>query len=399
MNACLLSALFALLLTQGSPPEADPKLLHVTGELFTTEFSVKVVDPPPSLGEKTLLDLIERTGQAVNDHLSLYRQGSELDRLNHAQAGVRFPLSADLEKMLSLSKEIYSLSGGAFDPTVAPLVRLWGFNDGETRDSAPPAAELTAARALVGLDKLVLEKGFATKRVSGTTLDLSGIAKGYAVDLIAEAIVAAGAKRYMVEVGGEVRCAGHGPQGEHWRIGVVDPASTGGALSRILELNELSLATSGDYRNGYFLEGKYISHTIDPKTGAPVGHGLASVTVVDSTCARADALATALEVLGPRKGLEFATSQNLAAYFIQRLPDDSLRQFQSPAFTTLFGQPTPPGKDSPLRLLAVVFGVFLLAALLLGISRLFGRKVSIHRCRGAACDCEKPPKDCQTRNQ
>jgi thiamine biosynthesis lipoprotein len=166
------------------------------------------------------------------------------------------------------------------------------------------------------------------------TLDLSAIAKGFGVDQVAEALEREGIEHYMVEVGGEVRTRGSNPSGEAWRIAIEKPDPSHRDMQVILPLNDLSMATSGDYRNYYEEEGRRISHMIDPRSGWPVTHAVASVSVVDEECVQADAFATALLVLGP-EGFELAEELGLAAYFLERSPDGGFTERRTTAFSAL----------------------------------------------------------------
>jgi thiamine biosynthesis lipoprotein len=371
---------------------ADPvQPLELRGEVFTTLYTIKVLPGAAGVTTDAVAGVVDAMTQRVNAHLSRYVPGSELDRFNKHGAGQPFPLSVDLRAMLDMSREVHALSGGAFDPTVAPLVRLWGFNDGEPLDHEPAPDLLASTRALVGLDKVTSpQPDVAVKAVEGLELDLSGIAKGYAVDLVAEGLDALGATSYMVEIGGEVRCRGEGPGGGPWRIGVQSPTDEGG-IQRVLGINNLSVATSGDYRNGYVVDGKYISHTIDPATGRPVAHGLASTTVLDPSCARADALATALTVLGPEKALALCDRLGIGAYFIVH-DGTRLRYSESQAFARLTATPaaptsTQPTPAAPFWVFLIGGAVFLLAVVLLSIGGILGKRTPLKRhCSEVMCE-------------
>jgi thiamine biosynthesis lipoprotein len=227
------------------------------------------------------------------------------------------------------------LSGGAFDITVAPAVERWGF--GTRAERRVPAADGVAAdRAHIGWRALEVDiaRGVAVKHAAALQADLGGIAKGYGVDRAAAALDALGVAHYMVEVGGEVRTRGVNAAGVPWRIGIEQPDALPQRARWIVGLADLSMATSGDYRN-YFVEGgRRYCHEIDPTRAAPIAHALCSVTVVDSNCTRADALATALLVLGGRAH-GFAESAGLAAQFIERRPGGGLADSMTSAFRRL----------------------------------------------------------------
>ena len=299
-----------------------------------TQFSVKVLvdDGDPSGDEAVLQALVERELALVDDRMSHYRADSELSRFNRHEATTPFEVSAATFEVLTEARRIAELTGGAFDITVGPLVEVWGF--GASSPETPPSdAEVDTLRQGLGFDRLRLDADAFTvqKDAVRVAIDLSAIAKGYGVDRVADALESAGVNRYMVEVGGEVRTAGLNEAGEPWRIAVEHPDPRAAAFHRVLPLSGWAMATSGDYRNFYEWEGRRISHTIDPRTGRPVEHALASVTVVADRCMSADGLATALSVLGPDEGLRFATAHDIAALLLVRTPD-GFEERVTPAF-------------------------------------------------------------------
>ncbi|MCB1034617.1 MAG: FAD:protein FMN transferase, partial [Acidobacteria bacterium] len=231
--------------------------------------------------------------------------------------------------------------GGAFDITVGPLVTAWGFGPRRLPPEPPPEEELAELLPHVGFRLLELTDEGVVKKDPRTQGDLSAIAKGYAVDQVAETLEAEGFDDYMVEVGGEVRTGGHAPGGGPWRIGIEGPTPEGHTLYRVLPLSNLAVATSGDYRNFYEVNGRRYSHTLDPKTGRPVEHAGAAVSVVMEDCASADGWATALLVLGPDAGYDLATEKELAALFQSHEEGGGISVRQTPRFEALFG-PAPP---------------------------------------------------------
>ncbi|MEY3014790.1 MAG: Thiamine biosynthesis lipoprotein ApbE precursor, partial [Pseudomonadota bacterium] len=217
--------------------------------------------------------------------------------------------------------------------TVAPLVRAWGFG-ADAADEAPDNDALAALRERVGVRHLTLDREAATlsKDRADVTIDLSAVAKGHGVDRAAAAVRAAGYTRFLVEVGGEVVVAGTGPGRRHWRLGIERPDAPPGTVREVVPMRDRALATSGDYRNVRKLGEKRISHTIDPRTGRPVEHALASVSVLADDCRTADGLATALSVLGPEDGMRLCREQKLAAYFLVRREDGSFDGRACPAW-------------------------------------------------------------------
>jgi len=272
----------------------------------------------------------------VDQGMSLYRPESELMRLNRHPAALPLPLSADLYAVLEAAQKVAALSQGAFDVSVAPLVNAWGFG-AEKRRGVPPADEIRGRRAAVDWRSLSLDpqRRSASKADAALQADLGGIAKGYGVDLAARAIEAAGIEHYMIEAGGEVRTRGRNAKGEPWRIGIEEPDAVPPRARRVVPLSGRAMATSGDYRNYFEQDGRRYSHEIDPRSAAPIAHGLASATVIADDCMTADALATALIVLGPQAGWALAQRQGIAAWFIVRDRDGRLHDRASDAFIAL----------------------------------------------------------------
>jgi len=306
------------------------------GETMGTAYVVKLAGAtlPPARLEAVQAD-VHAALDGVNRGMSLYRPASELMRLNRQPAGVPLPLSNDLYEVLAAGQAVSTLSQGAFDVSVAPLVNAWGFG-AEPRRQRPPVDESGARRAIDyrGL-RLDPQQRTVTKTLAQLQADLGGIAKGYGVDRAARAIEAHGIGDYMIEVGGEVRTGGRNPDGRAWRIGIEEPDAVPQRARLVLPLAGRAMATSGDYRNYFEYAGRRYSHEIDPRTAAPIAHGLAAVTVVADDCMRADALATALIVLGPQAGWALASRENLAAYFIVRGTDGRLHDRATEAFAAL----------------------------------------------------------------
>lgn len=312
-----------------TPRTPSPTVTQLTGRTMGTAWTVKVVGLPVP-PERARAAVAEALG-AVDGAMSTWKPDSELSRLNRADAGAPFEVSAALREVLALAQQVSARSGGAFDVTVGPLVDAWGFGP---RGQQPPPDEATLRGLLEVVDFRLLDLTDAgvVKARDGVRVDLSAIAKGYGVDRAADALEALGAIRYLVEVGGELRVRGLNGEGQPWQVGVERPDPSGRGVQRVLPLSDVGLATSGDYRNFYERGGARVSHTIDPRTGRPIEHALASVTVVDAACARADAWATALNVLGPEAGLDLARRERLSALFLIRQPDGGLAEQGSGRF-------------------------------------------------------------------
>lgn len=292
--------------------------LHLTGATMGSTYNVKLERAGQPM--ERVADAVEAALQAVDERMSRFRPASELNVLNEAAAGISIPLSPELFTVLTAAQEVSRWSAGAFDVTVAPAVEAWGFGVNQQR-RVPAAQQMAEQRDRVGWRALRLEAAHrtATKQHAGVLADLGGIAKGYGVDAVALALEGLGIGDYMVEVGGEVRTRGVNAAGEPWQIGVEQPDAMPQRARHIVPLSRRSMATSGDYRIYFEQDGRRFSHEIDPSTGAPIAHRLCSVTVVADDCMRADALATALIVLGSERGFELAERSSIAAHFIERI--------------------------------------------------------------------------------
>jgi thiamine biosynthesis lipoprotein len=309
------------------------------GETMGTTYVVKLAGAALSSARLEALRAdVHAALDGVNRGMSIYRPDSELMRLNRHPAAVPLPLSKDLFEVLEAGQRVAGLSQGAFDVSVAPLVDAWGFG-AEKQNAVPPAAQIEARRGLIDWRGLRLDPAqrTAVKAHAALQADLGGIAKGYGVDLAARALEAAGIEHYMIEVGGEVRTRGNNAQGQAWRIGIEEPDAVPQRARIVVPLSGRSMATSGDYRIYFEQGGRRYSHEIDPRTAAPIAHGLASVTVVADDCMSADALATALIVLGPQAGWALAQRQGLAAHFIVRGEDGRLHDRSTEPFAALAG--------------------------------------------------------------
>ena len=328
-------------------------LFELAGESMGTTWNVKLaVESLPREGPPAIAAAVQAELDLVDGRMSTWRPDSELSRFNRHVSREPFALSSETLAVLVVAQEVSELSGGAFDVTIAPLVSLWGFGARARVGDPPSDAEIASALERVGFERLRLDAkaGVAAKSDPMLVCDLSAVAKGYAVDRVADRLAALGYTAFLVEVGGELGARGLRPDGGPWRVAVEAP--DGGAGDRgvhlVLGLSELSMATSGDYRSYYELDGMRISHTIDPRDGRPIRHGLASVTVVHPEAARADALATALNVLGPAAGRALAADLDLPAYFIARRAS-GFETFETEAFAALrrssaqAGVPASPG--------------------------------------------------------
>lgn len=251
-----------------------------------------------------------------NLSLSTYIPSSEISRFNSGSDCFVFE-SKYFYPVLAASKEVYEKSGGAFDPTVGPLVNAFGF--GPDKSMAPDSSKVDSLMVLVGYNKIHFDEKKVCKEISGMKLDFSAVAKGYAVDVVASFLETKGIKNLLVEIGGELICKGTKNDGNPWRTAIEDPEV--GAYERkvltVVHMNDRAVATSGNYRNYYVKDGRKYVHTINPATGYPVMHNLLSASVFADNCMRADAYATAFMVLGVEKAKEVLSKDStLDAYLI-----------------------------------------------------------------------------------
>ena len=291
----------------------------LTGETMGTTWHVSIAQKLDAPAQAALQQRIDSALEAVNDSMSTYRDNSELMRINHSRDTSPQTVSDGLRRVLAKALEISKESEGVYDITVGPLVNLWGFGP-EKRQDKPSDAEIAAALQHVGYHKLQLSAEGLSKSDPEIFIDLSSIAKGYGVDVVAETIYAAGYPNYLVEIGGEIRSKGN-KYGTPWRVGIERPEAglvSGAAVANIIAMNDRlpAMATSGNYRNYAEKGGEMAYHIIDPKDGKSHSSRLLSATVLAGDCMTADAYATTLMLLGDKKALAFADAYNLAAELI-----------------------------------------------------------------------------------
>jgi len=335
LTLLVLLNLLTLLVVGCGPRE---QTVALAGSTMGTTWSVQIPHPDPDLDQVSLYEDIAAVLAELNARMSTYDPDSELSRFNADGTTEWFPVSVELVRLVDQALAVSRLTDGAFDVTVGPLVNLWGFGPEAHPDAIPPQAEIDAARARVGWHLLHVrdEPPALRKDRPDVYVDLSAIAKGHGVDRVAELLEAKGLDDYLVEIGGELRGRGLNAEGAPWRIAIERPDSGRRAPLRVVALKDHGMATSGDYRNFFEVAGKRYSHSIDPATGRPVDHQLASVTVVGERCGEADAWATAFLVLGPERGVALANELGLAALFVERLGGE-LRITESTAFARVAG--------------------------------------------------------------
>jgi len=288
---------------------------------------------PHELADATLAAAVQTACDTVVAQMSTWEPDSDLSRCNAAAPGTWAPAPAHLLTVLSVALDVARLSGGAFDPTVGSLVDLWGFGPAGPVTTEPAASRLRAASLGWRGVRIDAERR-AILQPGGLRLDLSGIAKGFGVDLAAEALEALGVRDYLLEIGGELRGGGVKGDGEPWWVEIEPPPEADFAEPPILvALHGLSIATSGDWRRTWSVGGMCYSHTLDSATRAPVDGSVAAVSVLHAQCMQADALCTALTVLGPAAEA-FAIRHGIAAHIVSRNAS-RLREWVSPALARL----------------------------------------------------------------
>jgi len=319
-------------------PENNAGIERFSGFTMGTSYEVQLADTP---GGSALVEISGEVAQLLNsldrDVFSTYAENSELSRLNQQGVGVPFIASEHLMAVLRLAKQIGEESNGAFDISIGPLVNLWGFGPGEIvrAEDVPSDEEIAAAQANVGFGNLLIDEARSeVRKASDIYIDLSGIAKGYAVDQIASLLHSHELSDYFIEVGGEIKASGQKPGGIDWVPAIEAPQAESVRVYEVLSNRGelIALAGSGDYRNFFEVDGVRYSHEIDPRTGRPVTHNLAAAYVIDESAAVADAYATALMILGPEQSRSLIARRGIDAYLIFRLDNGSFDHYISPGF-------------------------------------------------------------------
>jgi len=316
-----LTAALSLALSACSDSPVDRPVQELVGSTMGTTFNVKVIAPPANLDLASLQQDIQETLDAINQAMSTHLDDSELSQFNTNNSTDWIEVTPELCHAVEAAQIISQFTDGAFDVTVGPLVNLWGFGPSDSIATPPSAEQVDLALSDTGHTKLHTDCTVPALRKDspGVYVDLSAFAKGHAVDRVADLLDVRALPDYLVEIGGELRLRGLNGKSERWAIAIETPDRTARSVQTVLHLTDTGMATSGDYRNYFEHDGSHYSHTIDPRTGRPVTHNGASVTVVADTAAFADAAATALLVMGPDAGLALAEQESIAAYFLLRL--------------------------------------------------------------------------------
>ena len=298
----------------------SPQELELSGPTMGTTYTVKVAAPPVSLDSARLRATIDDVLAQIDRSMSGYRSDSEVARFNASASTQWYEVSGDLAALAQAALDISEKSGGAFDITVAPLVAAWGFGPAGEPKVLPNVEQLAQLGASVGYRKLhvQLDPPALRKDVAELSIDLDGIAPGFAVDRLAARLEALHAENFMIDIGGEIRARGHNAHGDPWHIAIERPVDTQRAPYAGVWLNGASVSTSGEYRDYYERDGHRYSHTIDPRTRQPLDRAPGSVVVIAASTTLADGWATALNVLGPREGLMLAAKEHMPVLYIER---------------------------------------------------------------------------------
>ncbi len=324
-----LVAFASLLILSGCEKPAEQ--IHLTGPTMGTTYNIKYIAnegiPTPAELQKEVDRLLEE----VNDQMSTYRKDSELSRFNQYKESDAFEVSPQTATVVKEAIRLNKVTLGALDVTVGPLVNLWGFGPEARPEVVPTDKELEARRSRTGINHLQASANTLKKDIPNLYVDLSTIAKGWGVDVVADYIQSQGVMNYMVEVGGEMRLKGVNREGVPWRIAIEKPSVEERAIQEIIEPGDMAVATSGDYRNYFERDGVRYSHIINPETGKPINHKVVSVTVMDKSSMTADGLATGLMVLGEVKGMQVAQEHNIPVLMIVKT-EDGFEELASEAY-------------------------------------------------------------------
>lgn len=306
----------------------------LVGRTMGTTYTIRLAEVPAAMTPQAIQAQVDERLAEFDLAMSTYNPESELSRFNRSATSDWFDVSVDTAKVVDFALKLAADTGGKFDPTVGPLVNLWGFGPSRKVRRPPSDEAIAEARKSVGYEHLAarLDPPALKKDLASIYVDLNAIAPGYGIDVVAELLEHIGISAFMIEIGGEVRTRGVKPDGSKWKIGIEDADPSKETFKAVVPLKNEALATSGNYRNFFEFEDRTYSHTIDPSTGRPVEHRLATVTVRAPTCMEADAYATAVTALGPEAGYDWAVKRDLAVLMVERT-DDDYRDRATPQWT------------------------------------------------------------------
>jgi thiamine biosynthesis lipoprotein len=326
------------LLLMGCEPKAQVQ--QFGGPTMGSTYSVKYLEGPGVAPKAQLQAATQHILDDIDQQLSTYRADSDIERFNALPANSCLVVGEMVRALVQAGEQLSQESGGALDLTVEPLLNLWGFGPQSRGEQVPSAEQIAEARLRVGHQHLRLD-GEQLCKDAAVEVDFNSIAAGYAVDRVSARLQALGVGSSLVEITGELKAQGKKADGSSWRIAIEAPRDDVQQAQQILDLDDLAVSTSGDYRNYFERDGQRYSHTLDPRSGAPITHHLAAVTVIDPSALRADGLSTLLMVLGPERGLAYAEQHRIAALFVVREPQGFVAR-GSTAFTERFGAGDTP---------------------------------------------------------
>lgn len=323
---CIYAPISATLLASTSLP-----FVALSGQTMGTYYRVSFYGLRPI----PIHDEIEKIFEQVNQDMSTYRQSSLISQFNQLETTGWFPVSDDFIRVAQYARKAYDHTDGAFDPTVGRIVKMWGFGPEYRADQMPPEEAIQSELAHVGYHQIEIRAEPSAIRKSNPLvyLDFSGVAKGYAVDLVAEYLESIGISSYLVEIGGDLRTGMVKPDGKPWLVAIEHPDTAAEGYLRVVNPKGHGVVSSGDYRNYFELDSRRYSHIISPVTGYPVEQDLVSVTVVAPTAAEADGYSTGLLALGKKRAMELAQKHGLAVYFVQK-QNDSWPEAHTKGFQT-----------------------------------------------------------------
>ncbi len=314
--------------------QSQPVVHAIDGYTMGSTWSVRFAGPARTDVDAVRTQLEQELAK-LDLALSGYREDSALAQLNTAPVGQWIDIPNHLMNVLLFGLELWRESGGAFDMTVKPLVALWGFGAAQPRYSVPTEAEIAEARARIGSDRLELAPdGRRARRLFDIDVDVDGIAPGYSAGVLSSWLTLHGFPNHLVEIGGEMRASGLRPDGGGWRVAIEAPELARGHIERLISVTDTAVTTAGDYRDYFEVKGTRYQHIIDPVTGRPASHNLASVTVLAPGKLTADGYATAIMVLGEEKGLLFAEAHQLPVFIIVRRDDGKFYERYNESFAS-----------------------------------------------------------------
>lgn len=297
--------------------------MKISGKTMGSYYAIVIDSPGPADGERLQKEIEEKFAD-INRQMSTWDPSSQISRFNQSQSTEWFEVGQDFAIVAQEARRLHTVTQGAMDATVSPLIDLWGFGRKKSR-TLPTQKEIAAALKHVGMQhvEVRLDPPAIRKNLPGIQLSFSALAPGYAADKVCEILRSHQLKSYVVDVGGENRAGEAKASGDAWRLGIESPL---GGLHKVVELTNQSIATSGDYRSFFMAGGKKYSHVLNPKTGRPVEHPPASVSIIHESCMTADGLATAMMVLGPERGIELAKTLGVDVMFLDLSQDGMLTE-------------------------------------------------------------------------